>query len=148
MGWLDKYKDGGFLGTTNRGRDYSPAWGGQFQNGGEMSYYQNGLDFKPKSISRNGSVIKDNLGYWNPDNVGKVVEIDSPEITMRNVSVPLLGISDTGDKKMMLPNHDYHFKGKKVKEYPIGKYGINELHQLQDFTNKPSTKNWLNKYSI
>jgi hypothetical protein len=34
-GWLDKYQDGGsFLGTTNVGRDYSPAWGGQFQNGG------------------------------------------------------------------------------------------------------------------
>ena len=25
-----------------------------FQNGGEMQYYQNGLDFKPKSISRDG----------------------------------------------------------------------------------------------
>ena len=67
---------------------------------------------------------------------------------MRGVREPLLGISDTGHKQMMYPGNDYVFKGKKVKEYPIAKYGINELHQLQDFTNKPSTKNWLNKYSI
>jgi hypothetical protein len=33
--WLDKYEDGGeYLGTTNVGRNYSPAWGGQFQMGG------------------------------------------------------------------------------------------------------------------
>ena len=110
-GWLDKYGDGGtmqeyqenyndnttsyppgFVGMGNdtTGRNYSPAWGGQFamggslpgavgftyartagaapsngpyakktkasaENGTEMSYYQNGLDWKPKSISKNGS---------------------------------------------------------------------------------------------
>ena len=155
--WGKDYENGGFLGTTNKGRNYSPAWGGQFQNGGEMRYYQNGLDFKPKTISRNGSVVKDNLGYWNPMNQGKVVEIDSPNITMRNVNQSLIGISDEGDTKLLQPNNDYHFKGKKVREYPIAqkggkypstKYGINEVHQLQDFTNKPSTKNWLNKYNV
>jgi hypothetical protein len=34
------------------------------QNGKEMQYYQNGLDWKPKSISRDGSVIKDDRGQW------------------------------------------------------------------------------------
>jgi hypothetical protein len=97
--WLDKYENGGsFLGTTNVGRDYSPAWGGQFdmggslpgsvgftyartgdipdngkyakktlasaQNGKEMQFYQEGLDFQPKTISRKGSVIKDDRGQW------------------------------------------------------------------------------------
>jgi len=35
--WLDKYENGGeYLGTTNVGRNYSPAWGGQFQMGGNI----------------------------------------------------------------------------------------------------------------
>jgi GH24 family phage-related lysozyme (muramidase) len=96
-------------------------------------------------FAKGGTVKHDNLGYWNPDNWGEVVEINSPNITMRNVNVPLLGISDEGDTKMMTPGKDYKFKGKKVKEYPVAKYGINELYQLQDFSNKPS--NWLQKYS-
>jgi hypothetical protein len=115
-GWLDKYDDGGPVqpnyndsnasagpgfqgdGYSNVGRNYSPAWGGQFamggsiggatqgipgatgfmyartgsipsngkyakktkasaQNGAEMKFYQEGLDFKPKSISRDGSEL-------------------------------------------------------------------------------------------
>ena len=119
-GWLDKYNDGGPIqpnyndsnasagpgfegdGYSNVGRNYSPAWGGQFamggsiggatqgipgatgfmyarvagstpskgkgrnkvyktdasaQNGKEMKFYQEGLDFKPKSISKNGSEL-------------------------------------------------------------------------------------------
>ena len=109
-GELEKYNDGGPVqenyndysvsagpgfegdGTFNKGRNYSPAWGGQFamggsmpgavgftyartndpapsngkyakktkasaQNGTEMRYYQEGLDFKPKSISRDGSQL-------------------------------------------------------------------------------------------
>lgn len=105
--WLDKYNDGGpvqenyndasvsmgpgFVGMGNntKGRNYSPAWGGQFamggsvpgsvgftyartqdpapsngpyakktlasaQNGKEMKFYQEGLDWKPKSISKDG----------------------------------------------------------------------------------------------
>jgi len=33
-GSLNKYEDGGQLGYTTEGRDYSPAWGGQFKDGG------------------------------------------------------------------------------------------------------------------
>jgi hypothetical protein len=125
------------------------------QNGG-MTYFQNGLDFKPKTISRDGSVVKDNLGYWNPANQGKVVEISSPNITMQGVDRELVGVSDTGDTKLLIPGNDYKFKGNKVREYPVAqkggkypstKYGINEFQQLQDFTNKPSNdRNWLKKY--
>ena len=109
-GWLKKYNDGGPVqpnyndysvsagpgfqgdGYFNQGRNYSPAWGGQFamggslpgsvgfmyartidpapsegpyakktepsaENGTEMRYYQDGLDFKPKTISRDGSQL-------------------------------------------------------------------------------------------
>lgn len=91
-----------------------------YQNGGEMKFYQEGLDWTPKNISRDGSEIrKDDMGYWNPENWGKPVEIGSNEITMQGVDQPLLGISDTGDTQMMYPDKNYKFKGKKVVEYPV-----------------------------
>lgn len=88
------FEDGGIIGEgfTNRGRHYSPAWGGQFamggsipgavgftyartndpapsngpyakktkasaENGTEMKFYQEGLDWKPKTISKDGSQL-------------------------------------------------------------------------------------------
>jgi hypothetical protein len=104
---------------------------------------------------KNGGITKDNRGYWNPDNWGKPVEIDSNMITMQGVYEPLLGISDTGDTKLMQPGKDYKFKGKKVTEYPVAKLGINQLdaqpmkklNQLLNFTNNPDKDNWLDKYN-
>lgn len=168
-GWLEKYNDGGpvqpnyndasvsypdnFVGQGYdiTGRNYSPAWGGQFQmggsmpgavgftyartggipsngpyakktkasaqNGGKMTYYQNGLDFEPKSISKNGSTIKDDRGQW--AHPGEVTEIGSNQITMQGVPYPVLGISDTGDTQMMYPNEDYTYQGSSVTEYPM-----------------------------
>jgi hypothetical protein len=183
--WLDKYEQGGLvlkkktkdnygkqsnyndakasvgpdfvgLGYDTKGRDYSPAWGGQFQMGGalpgavgftyartagsapangkytkktkasaqngkEMAFYQNGLDFTPKSISKNGSVIKDDRGQWAYP--GEITEINSNDITMQGVDYPVLGVSDTGDTKMMQPDQDYKFDGEKVTEYPMMQEG-------------------------
>ena len=106
-------------------------------------------------IAKNG-VIKDNDGYWNPNNWGKVVEIGSNDITMKGVNQPLLGISDEGDIQYMEPNKDYKFKGKKVREFPIARNGINnldenslqQLDQLTNFTNynKLSNGGWLDKF--
>jgi hypothetical protein len=86
--------------------------------------------FKKITKQKEGGVIKDNMGYWNPENWGKVVEIDSPDITMRGVTThDLLAISDTGDVQYMerekpgKPGKDYKFKGKKVKEYPVAQKG-------------------------
>jgi len=104
------------------------------QNGQEIKFYQEGLDWKPKNISKNGKwldnysePIKDDRGQW--AHPGEVTEIGSNEITMQGVDYPVLGISDTGDTKMMEPGKDYKFKGKKVTEYPMMKKG-----------------GWLNKY--
>ena len=97
------------------------------QNGQEMKFYQEGLDFKPKTISQNGSVIKDDRGQWTYP--GEITEIGSNDITMQGVDYPVLGISDTGDTKMMYPDQDYKFDGKKVTEFPMMKKG-----------------GWLNKY--
>ena len=104
---------------------------------------------------KNGGITKDNQGYWNPDNWGQPVEIDSNNITMQGVYEPLLGISDTGDTKLMQPGKDYKFKGKKVTEFPVAKLGINQLdaqpmkklNQLLNFTNNPDKDNWLDKYN-
>ena len=125
------------------------------QNGQEMRFYQNGLDWKPKSM-REGGIIKDSQGYWNPDNWGRPVEIDSNDITMEGVYETLLGVSDTGDTKLMKPGKNYKFKGKKVTEYPGAKLGINQLdaqpmkklNQLLNFTNNPDKDNWLDKYNL
>jgi hypothetical protein len=110
---------------------------------------------QPVQKQRNGGITKDNQGYWNPDNWGKPVEIDSNDITMEGVNQPLLGISDTGDTKLMKPGKNYKFKGKKVTEFPVAKLGINQLdaqpmkklNQLLNFTNNPDKDNWLDKYN-
>lgn len=109
-----------------------------YKNGGKMmSYYQAGLDFEPKTISKKGSKIKkDNDGYWNPENWGKPVEIDSNEITMQGVYEPLLGISDTGDVQMMYPGEDYEFDGESVTEYPVAQNGVGipkEIYRKQAY---------------
>jgi hypothetical protein len=112
------------------------------------------IDSKLKQ-KKKGGVVKDNMGYWNPDNWGKVVEIDSPNITMKGVNQDLIGVSDEGDVQYMTPGNDYTFEGNRVTEYPVAKYGVNQqdektvqhLDQLLNFTNKPKAKNgWLDKY--
>ena len=133
------------------------------QNGKEMQYYQNGLDWKPKTISKNGAwldnykeeIIKDDRGQW--DHPGEITEIGSNDITMEGVPYDVLGVSDTGDTKLMKPGKNYKFKGKKVTEYPMAKNGVNQqdqktlqqLDQLTNFTNynKPTIGGWLNKYN-
>ena len=66
---------------------------------------------------KKGGVIKDNRGQWN--HPGEITEIDSPYITMQGVPYNVLGVSDTGDAKLMEPGKDYKFKGKKVTEFPL-----------------------------
>ena len=127
------------------------TWGDGFQNGGEMKYYQEGLDFKPKSISKNGKkIIKDDLGQW--AHPGKVTQIGSNQITMQGVPYPVLGISDSGDTQMMYPNEDYTYHGSSVTEYPMMKEGgalqLTKLDQLTNFTNYNTKQpgGWLDKY--
>lgn len=90
---------------------------------------------------REGGVIKDDMGQW--AHPGEVTEINSNDITMEGVPYDVLGISDTGDTKLMKPGKNYKFKGKKVTEYPMAKNGVNQqdekslqqLDQLTNFTN-------------
>ena len=160
-GWLDNYNDSkvsipeGFQGEgySTKGRNYSPAWGGQFQMGGyvyPVNYVPQaqmggsipgavGFSYartqspapsngpyakKTKASAKDGEVIKDDMGQW--AHPGEITEIGSNQITMQGVPYPVLGISDEGDVQMMYPEEEYKFKGKKVTEFPMAKNGIRQ----------------------
>ena len=96
-----------------------------------------------------GGVIEDDRGQWAYP--GEITKINSNNITMKGVNYPVLGISDTGDIKMMQPGVDnYKYDGNSVTEYPMAKDGksLVELNQLTNFTNynTPQPGGWLDKY--
>ena len=64
-----------------------------------------------------------NTGYWpdSPDRNNDFNIIPSNEITMEGMDMPLMGISNKGDKKLMLPGKNYKFKGETVMETPLDK---------------------------
>jgi len=83
----------------------------QNKNGGWLSKYEN------------GGVIEDDRGQW--AHPGKITKINSNKITMKGVNYPVLGISDTGDKKMMQPGvENYTYDGSSVTEYPMAQTGL------------------------
>lgn len=101
------------------------------QNGQEMRFYQEGLDWKPKNISRDGGwlskyndggIIEDDMGQW--AHPGEITKINSNQITMQGVNYPVLGISDTGDTQMMYPDQEYTYDGESVTEIPMAQDGI------------------------
>jgi hypothetical protein len=101
---------------------------------------------------KEGGVIKDDMGQWKYP--GEITEIGSNQITMEGVPYDVLGISDTGDTKLMKPGKNYKFKGKKVTEFPMAKNGLRQeqkglqnLEDLTNFTNYNKPSNWLNKYN-
>jgi hypothetical protein len=79
--------------------------------------------------AKNGDVIVSDRGQW--DYPGEVTEINSTDITMKpdpvtkkKLTRPVIGVSDTGDVKIMKPGKDYKFKGTKVTEYPMAQNGF------------------------
>jgi hypothetical protein len=80
-------------------------------------YLVDGDTVKVTPSYQKGGVIEDNRGQW--DHPGEVTKINSPHITMKGVSYPILGISDTGHQQLMMPGHDYSYYGKSVTEYPM-----------------------------
>jgi hypothetical protein len=85
-------------------------------------------NLSPAMGFRDGGIIDSDRGQW--DHPGEVTRINSNQITMgpdpktgKPLTKPLLGISDTGDVKLMRPGGNYKFKGNKVTEYPIAQDG-------------------------
>jgi len=116
-----------------------------------MASAQDGLQlFTQQTIdsAQYGRIIDDEMGQWR--HPGEITRIPSNNITMQGVDYPVLGISDTGDKKLMQPGENYKFKGNKVTEFPMAKDGsqLTKLDQLTNFTNynTPQPGGWLNKY--
>jgi hypothetical protein len=95
-GWLDSYADGGTMqehqenyndnyvslpegfegdGYNTKGRNYSPAWGGQFEKGGEIPMAQKGKKVKPIYVeSKNDPryrAYQDSLVMYNKSNLEK-----------------------------------------------------------------------------
>lgn len=108
------------LGLPIAGASYL-ATQGQEQN---PPQYQQGGNFTENELAFLSEIaIKDNNGYWNPKNQGKVVEIDGGNITMKGVDQDIIGISkQTGEKKIMKPNKNYTFSNtKSVIEIPFFK---------------------------
>jgi hypothetical protein len=130
------------IGAPSKGprRNQTDVTDASAQNGKEMQYYREGLDWKPKTISREGSIIKDDRGQW--AHPGEITEINSPYITMKGVPYPVLGISDTGDMQMMYPEEEYEFDGEKVTEYPMAKNG--KRQEQKGLVNLDQLTNWSN----
>ncbi len=65
----------------------------------------------------------DPMGYWNPANVGKIVQVPTEDghITMRGVNQPLIGMDEYGNTQYQMPGMDYHYPGQFITEYPIAK---------------------------
>jgi hypothetical protein len=121
---------------------------------------------KKLSAMEEGGVIKDDRGQW--DHPNKITRIKGGNITMKPdprtgkaLTQPILGISNTGERKMMYPGQDYQFAEgtKHVTEIPKSKLAQNGMRQeqkslqnldnLTNFTNynKPQPGGWLNKYN-
>ena len=67
-----------------------------------------GVDqFVTQPLMQNGGVIEDDRGQW--AHPGKVTRINSPNITMRGVVDPLLGISDQTGEYFLNKTIDFFF---------------------------------------
>ena len=77
---------------------YHLSRNGYFQNGGQLGH------ITP-------------YGQWQYPH--QVTTIPSNNITMQGVDYPVVGVSDTGDTKVMLPGLDYLYDGNYVTEYPV-----------------------------
>ena len=119
----------------------------------QQQFYQGDIPATDRPIQKDGGIIKDDRGQW--AHPGEITEIGSNQITMQGVPYDVLGISDTGDTKLMKPGKNYKFKGKKVTEFPMAKNGLRQeqkslqnLDNLLNFTNynKPQPGGWLSKY--
>ena len=73
---------------------------------------------KAKAPAKPKDIITDPMGQWKYP--GQNTRIPGNNITMKGVNYDVLGVSNTGDKKLMKPGKNYKFDGDYVTEYPKG----------------------------
>jgi len=87
-----------------------------------QSYDYNDIsNFVESPILAQQGIKIDNMGYWNSENWGKPVQINSNNITMQGVREPLYGYApETGERRLMMPETNHIFKeASKVIETPL-----------------------------
>jgi len=94
-----------------------------------------------------GGVIEDNRGQL--AHPGKITKINSNNITMKGVNYPVLGVSDTGDTKMMQPGvENYTYDGSSVTEFPMAQGGekVEPLYKpaVPGYDQKEFLRQWTN----
>jgi hypothetical protein len=86
---------------------------------------QNNTQDNTSNYAANGGTLGKITPYGQWQYPHQVTTIPSNNITMQGVNYPVLGVSNTGDTKLMLPWLDYNFNGNYVTEYPLS-------HKAQD----------------
>lgn len=94
----------------------------------ELTHSKNPLTRKRAIFAQNAKKWKHQDGgivtpYGQWEYPGEVTIIPSNEITMYGVNYPVVGISNTGERKIMIPGFNYQFNGDYVTEYPIMQNG-------------------------
>jgi hypothetical protein len=118
--WVDEV----YLGNNTPGIKFSQLEGIPIDNPNIKLLQKDWLrGYKEVPKQEEGGVIEDDRGQWAYP--GEITKINSNNITMKGVNYPVLGISDTGDTKMMQPGKDYKFKGNSVTEFPMAQKGMN-----------------------
>jgi hypothetical protein len=126
-GWLDNYNDSevslpeGYVGEgyNTKGRDYSPAWGGQFEEGGELTpIAQNGTRADSLFLLKNNKIIKnlEKSGYkWTgkkDSHNNKVLWKQEYDFLEKNL--PKLIANDKKKKQKTKPSSTYIDKRNKL----------------------------------
>jgi len=145
-GWLQKYDDGGPIqpnyndysvsagpgfegdGYSNVGRDYSPAWGGQFEDGGELPQFKPGGKAKPIIVT-------------NPKD--RRLKAYNDSLTAYNLTQKAIDFVKNSDIKTT--NDRNKVRNNPVVNIPLSYKKIDPTHW--EFA-KPKTVNEISKYEI
>ena len=77
-------------------------------------------------------ISKEGYRKNSPDKDNPINIIPSNSISMKGVDFDVLGVSNTGDKKVMQPGEEYIFDGDYVVEMPLKQFKIAGEVNIQD----------------
>jgi hypothetical protein len=90
---------------------------------------------KRTELEDGGNISTQGYKRNSPDINNEYNIIESNNITMKGVDFPVLGVDNLGNKKLMMPNNDYKFKGNVVKEIPLKKYKCLSCNKNKKYQN-------------